>query len=224
MLASLPLFLLQAGPKALRIDVEQKPEDLLAELDTLYGRLNRPGDALCGLTMLDIDYPGLVFRYRVADGEHYVYAEDSLRRRLAGYTVFNRLVELDRQADRHLRAPHSKYAPGYQRRGIARAVYRWWLDGGRCLITGARQSTGAHALWTSLGRHYGLIYVDLRDKMLRYLGIDIDEQVRDRLHTRMILLPQGLDTSMLAELAGLRDARPDDRQCLDDRAGRSCSR
>jgi hypothetical protein len=224
MLASLPLFLLQAGPKALRIDVEQKPEDLLAELDTLYGRLHRPGDALCGLATLDIDYPGLVFRYRVADGEHYVYAEDSLRRRLAGYTVFNRLVELDRQADRHLRAPHSKYAPGYQRRGIARAVYRWWLDGGRGLITGARQSTGAHALWTSLARHYGLIYVDLRGKVLRYLGTDIHAQVLDRLHTRMILLPQGMDTGMLAELAGLQDVRADGMQFHHGRASCSCCR
>lgn len=223
MLAALPLFLFlpQGRPKALRIDVEQKPEDLLAELDTLYGRLHRPGDALYGLPSLDIDYPGLVFRYREADGEHYVYVEDSLTRRLAGYTVFNRLVELDRRADRHLRAPHSKYAPGYQRRGIANTVYRWWLDGGRCLITGARQSTGAHALWTSLGRHYGLIYVELREKILRYLGTDIDEQVRERLHTRMILLPQELDTDMLAEQAGLRNVRTDDMHFRDGGASRS---
>lgn len=207
MLAALPLIPLRAQPKALRIDVEQKPARLLDELDTLYGRLHRPGDALHGLPVVDIGYPRLVFRYREADGEHYVYVEDSARCRLAGYTVFNRLVELDRRADRHLRAPHSKYAPGYQRCGIATAVYRWWLDAGRCLITGARQSPGAHALWTSLGRYYGLIYVDLRDKTLRYLGPDISEEVRDSLHTRMMLLPQGRDAGMLAELVGLRDVQ-----------------
>jgi hypothetical protein len=204
MLAALPLSLWRAEPKHLRIDVEQKPESVLDELHTLYGRLQRPGDALHGLPKLDIGYPGLVLHYRVADGEHYVYVEDTIRGRLAGYTVFNRLVELDRRADRHLRAPHSKYAPAYQRFGIATSVYRWWLDGGRLLITGARQSPGAYALWNSLGRHYALIYVDLRDKTLRYLGSEISEQVRDSLHTRMLLLPEGRHVGMLAELIGLR--------------------
>lgn len=206
MLAAMPRFLSGSHPKALRIDMEQNPEDLLAELDALYGRLHRPGDSLHGLSILGIDYPGLVFRSRMADGEHYVYAEDSTRRRLAGYTVFNRLVELNRQADQHLRAPHSKYGPGYQRRGIATAVHSWWLNTSRPLITGARQSTDAHSLWTSLGRHYGLIYVDLRGKVFRYLGPDINEQVRDSLYTRMILLPEGLDKSILVRLTGMRNA------------------
>src|SRR5690606_31500950 len=132
--------------------------------------------------------PGLVFHYREADGEHYVYVEDPARRCLAGYTVFNRLVELDRRADRHLRAPHSKYAPGYQRRGIATALYRWWLASGRCLISGARQSPAANALWHSLAAHHGLVYVELREKVLRHLGLHIDERLRLELHTRMLLL------------------------------------
>jgi len=34
---------------------------------------------------------------------------DVAARRLAGTTVFNRLVELNRRADRHLRSPHSRY-------------------------------------------------------------------------------------------------------------------
>ena len=89
-------------------------------------------------------------RYREADGEWYVYVEDLQRRRLAGYTVFNRLVELDRRADRHLRAPHSRYDTPYQRRGLASAVYRWALQEGWCLVSGARQSPGAHALWHQL--------------------------------------------------------------------------
>jgi GNAT superfamily N-acetyltransferase len=68
--------------------------------------------------------------FREADGELYVYIEDVRRDRLVGYTVFNRLVELSREADRHIRAPHSQYDPAYQRRGLASAVYRWALDQG----------------------------------------------------------------------------------------------
>ena len=158
----------------LRIDVAQQPSDTEKHLAALYRRLNRPGDALHDLPVLCIQIPGLVLRYREADGEHYVYVEDKARGRLAGYVVFNRLVEVDRRADPHLRAPHAKFAPAYQRRGIATAIYRWWLDSGNTLITGARQSFGANALWQALGKRYALFYVALRDKQLRWLGDQVD--------------------------------------------------
>lgn len=191
-------------PTELRIDVEHRPSEIENELDTLHRRLNRPGDALYGLPPLCIHYPGLIFRYREADGEHYIYVEDLASRCLAGYTVLNRLIEVDRYADRHLRAPHSKYASAYQRRGIATAIYRWWLEAGRCLITGARQSPGANALWHSLGAHHDLIYVDLRDKNLRYLGRHIDNVTLEDLHTRMILLGKGWSIDRLADSTGLQ--------------------
>ena len=131
----------------LRIDVALPPTTVEAELERVHARLRRFGGALCGLRTLDIHVPGFAFRFREADGEQYVYVEDLANRRLAGYTVFNRLIELDRHADRCLRGPHSKYGRMYQRRGLATAVYRWALESGMCLITGARQSEGAHALW-----------------------------------------------------------------------------
>lgn len=56
--------------------------------------------------------------------------------------------ELSRRADPHLRGPHSRYRPDYQRRGTATAVYRWALGIGLCLISGPRHSRGAHALWS----------------------------------------------------------------------------
>jgi len=189
--------------KALRIDVNQQPVELEKELDALHRRLNRRGDALHGLPVICMNYPGLVFRYREADGEHYIYVEDPARRCLAGYTGLNRLIEVHRRADPHLRAPHSKYAVAYQRRGIATAIYRWWLESGQCLITGARQSSGAYALWHSLARRYDLFYVDLRGKTLRSLGQDVDEQTHNDLHTRMILLGKGWDVERLAEEAGM---------------------
>lgn len=182
----------------LRIDVQLPLSEVKRELEELYRRLNQLGDILYDLPCLNIHFSDLAFRYREADGEHYVYVEDLRHRCLAGYTVFNRLIELNRRQDKYLRATHSKYAPAYQRKGIASAIYRWWLDGGNCLISGARQSSAAHSLWKSLNKHYQLIYVDLRSKSLRYLGEDVSDNVCKDLHTRMIMLAKNMS---LAELA-----------------------
>ena len=145
----------------LRIDVELPSHTVEIELERIHARIRRFGGALSRLRTLDIPVPGFAFRYREADGEQYVYVEDLANGRLAGCTVFNRLIELDRRADRHLRGPHSKYGRMYQRRGLATAVYRWALGQGMCLITGARQSAGAHALWHMLAASYELGYVEL---------------------------------------------------------------
>ncbi|MNQ93211.1 hypothetical protein D3C85_1086670 [compost metagenome] len=70
-------------------------------------------------------------------------------------------------------------------------MYRWGLDAGLCIISGARQSTGAHRLWMGLARDYELGYVDLRRKQLSYLGKAVPAGVLEDLHTRMILLGRG---------------------------------
>ena len=67
--------------------------------------------------------PNLIFRHREVDGKHYIYVKHIERGWLAGYTVFNRLIEVDRRLDRFVRASHSKYASEYQRQGIATAVF-----------------------------------------------------------------------------------------------------
>lgn len=190
-----------AGVMELRIDVQHGADEIQAELDSLYERLYAPGNPLHGISVYETDLPGIVFRYRQADGEHYVYVEDVVRRRLAGYTVFNRLIEVGKRADRYVRAPHSKYAQEYQRRGIATAVYEWGLERGLCLITGARQSTGANALWQALARHYPLGYVDVRNRSLRYLGESVCQSVHDDLHTRMILIGKGWSVDRLVTQA-----------------------
>lgn len=188
----------------LRIDVRQDAGDIERELDAVHGRMRRPGDALHALPVICMQLPGLVLRYRQADGEHYVYAEDLAQGRLAAYIVFNRLIELDRRADRHLRAPHAKVAPAYQRRGIATAIYRWWLEGGNCLITGARQSAGAHAMWRALGRTYESFYVGVSGKQLRDLTGQLDRRTLDDLHTRVVLLGRGWSKDRLAACTGMR--------------------
>ena len=109
----------------LRIDVNHTPDEVESELDAIRNRMSRSSDRLYGLPEVRTDIPGLVLRHREADGEYYVYVVDLRRDRVAGYTVFNRLIEVGRRADPYLRAPHSKYAAPYQRMGLATAVYRW---------------------------------------------------------------------------------------------------
>ncbi|RYF15277.1 MAG: N-acetyltransferase [Comamonadaceae bacterium] len=190
----------------MRIDVQLPPLALEAELERIHARMQRTAGALSRLRTLDIRVTGLAFRHREADGEHYVYAQDLASGRLAGYTVFNRLIELDRRADPHLRAPHSRYARAWQRRGIASAVYRWALAGGMNLVTGARQSEGAHALWRKLARSHELGYVELKDKVLLHLGDSIDAQSLEDFHTRMVLLGRGWDLERFLRETGARSA------------------
>ena len=173
---------------ALRIDVQRPDESIESELDTLYRRLHTAADPLAACTARPGPRPGLVWRHREADGEHYVYVEDTARGCLAGYTVFNRLIEVDRRTAPHVRAPHSRYATADQRRGIATAVYEWGLGQGLCLVSGARQSAGAHALWLALGRRFQLGYVALRQRRMHYLGAEPAPALRDDLNTRLILL------------------------------------
>jgi len=188
----------------LRIDVNQGPKRLDGEIASIYDRIRKPGDRLHGMARIPLNDPDLVIRHREADGEFYVYVEDVRRQQLAGYTVFNRLIEVHRRADRYMRAPHSKYDPRYQRRGLATAVYRWGLDAGLCLLTGARQSPAAHALWHKLAAHYELGWVDLRDKTLTYLGREISPQVLGELHTRMLLLGRGWTLGKFTAATGMR--------------------
>lgn len=175
----------------LRVDVQWSAADVDDELKSLHARLERSGLLKSGTGTISTQLPCLVLRHREADGEHYVYVEDVARGRLAGYTVFNRLIEVNRRLDRFVRAPHSKYSVEYQRRGIATAVYEWALDQGFCLVSGARQSQSAHALWMSLSTRHRLEYVEVRNKSIRLLASPVDQFTRDRLQTRMVLFGKG---------------------------------
>ncbi len=186
-----PAFPWAIRPAELRIDVDPKKGRPSEPLTPVYERMRAMGDRLHDLHLPTQDDPDLRVRYREADGELYVYVEDVRHECLVGYTVFNRLIELARRADRHVRAPHSQYDPAYQRRGLATAVYRWALGSGICLMSGARQSPGANALWQSLAQRYEAGFVDLRDKRLTYLGTEVDDATLGALHTRMFLLGNG---------------------------------
>ncbi len=175
----------------LRVDVQWSAASVDDELKSLHARLEHSGLLKGGTNIISTQLKGLVLRHREADGEHYIYVEDVARGRLAGYTVFNRLIEVNRSLDRFVRAPHSKYAVEYQRRGIATAVYEWALGQGFCLLSGARQSQSAHALWMSLASRHRLEYVEVRNKCIHLLGSPVDPLTRDQLQTRMVLLGEG---------------------------------
>ena len=186
----------------MRVDVNLTAGAVESELAQLQCRFLDPQDALHALPCLPAPLPGLVFRYREADGEFYLYVQDAASGRLAGYTVFCRVAELGRTAGRSLRAPHSRYAAAWQRRGIATAVYQWALNAGLCLLSGPRQSAGAHALWRALATRYELGYVRLRDRALDYLGDEVEPAVLQDFHTRMVLFAGGWKPGRLLAHAG----------------------
>jgi hypothetical protein len=173
-----------------RIDVDLTHRDVEAELANLHARMRRAGDVLQGLPAIPAGLRDLVLRFREADGEFYVYVEDTARHVLAGCTVFNHVHELDRPTARYVRSPHSRYAAGYQRCGVATAVYRWALAAGLCLVSGARQSPGAHRLWQSLARTHRLELVCLRERRLAMVDA-AQPCALDALETRMLLLGTG---------------------------------
>ncbi|MGR3906877.1 histone acetyltransferase [Burkholderia sp. SR8] len=198
----------------MRIDVQHSQHDIDDELDMLYARLHQPGHRLHGLPAVALGDSGLLVRHREADGEFFLYIEDPAARQLAGYTIFNRLPELPRRADRFLRAPHTRLRGSAQRRGVATALYRWGLDAGLCLISGARQSVGAARLWTALANDYRHGFVDVEGRALRYLGETVADDVHGALHTRRLLLGNGWALRELARATGMTGV--DAGECRDE--------
>jgi hypothetical protein len=128
---------------------------------------------------------------RVAGGEHFVYVVNVPTQRVVAYVTLNRLCDVGRSANHHFRAPHTKVSVNHRRCGIASGIYRWWLDSGQSLMTGARQSPAARGLWLAMSRHYPMGYVWLENKRLYALGETPSAQVLDRLNVRAVLLGHG---------------------------------
>ena len=182
----------------LRIDVDLPADDLEDELTQLYERWFASDATMDDLDGIGMSPHGLEFKARQADGEMFIYVVDPARRALAAYIVLNRLVEVNRQADKHLRSPHAKVAQAYRRLGITSAVYRWWLDAGRNLMSSERQSSHAHQMWMSLARDYQLVQVRLQDKQVHAVGAAACASVLHELGTRIVLLGRGCDVGAFA--------------------------
>lgn len=191
-----------AAPQATELRIDVMLPLVEGELEALYERLYQPGSKLYGLERRPLHDPQFVLRWREVDGEWCAYVEDVAHACLAGYTVFNRLVEVDKRTDRRVRSPHSRFAPAYQRRGIASALYQQVLEQGVCLLSGARQSPGAHGLWNRLARSYADHYVAIADdKSLHYLSASQPpDAVLDQLSTRRLLLGAGWELEAFAQV------------------------
>lgn len=175
----------------LRIDVhfpDDRIESELAALDQRRAVWRPQCEAVPHLPGLP---PYLRVMVRVAGGEHFVYVVNVLTERTVGYVTLSRLSDVGHPANHHFRAPHTKVAVNHRRRGIASGIYRWWLDGGQCLMTGARQSPAARGLWLALARHYPLTYVWLENKRVHHLGDAPSASMLDRLNVRAVLLGRG---------------------------------
>lgn len=192
----------------LRIDVFLPDDRVAADLAAINGR----ADTLLGqcdvLDGLRLPPSGLEVRTRCADGEHFLYVVDTACQQVVAYITLNRLVEINRRADRVLRAPHTKVATAYQRRGIASSAYRWWLDSGRSLVTGARQSPAARALWMAMARSYRLVYVVIEDKRIACLEQAPPDAVLQQLNCRAVLLGRGASLDEFVDQARHRPATP----------------
>ena len=172
----------------MRVDVDLDHRDMDAELAALYGRLRLRADKLVTLPIFAPRAPELVFKYREVDGEFYVYAEDPVRNVLAGCTVFNRVRELDPRVGCFVRSPHSRYASAYRRKGVATAVYQWALGAGMGLVSGPRQSTGAHQLWASLAGSYESGFVRIENGTLQMSEAAAEQGTLEEPGTRKLLM------------------------------------
>lgn len=188
----------------LRVDVIRPPQQVRDELHDLGCRLARPV-----LNATEAKLPeGFVARERHAAGDVFVYVEEVATARLVGYVAFQRLAEAGRRATDCVRLPHALFHPDFQRRGLGTAVYGAILARGIALVSGARQSRAAHALWQALGRQHTLGHVRLGRRQLTYLGPQVSESVLDDLQTRLLLLPARTSLPAFAQRTGMVGALP----------------
>lgn len=180
----------------LRVDVHLPEDRIESELEALNRRIDVWRPRCEELVRPPGLPPHLRVLIRVGGGEHFVYVLNVLTQRVVACVTLNHLSDVGRPASHHFRAPHTKVSVHHRRRGIASAIYRWWLDSGQSLMTGARQSPAARGLWLAMARHYPLTYVWLENKCVYPLDETPPAAVLDRLNVRAVLLGRGqsLDT------------------------------
>ncbi|MDX5445547.1 MAG: hypothetical protein LPJ87_05775 [Zoogloeaceae bacterium] len=171
----------------MRLDVRVRNEDIDRELADMQARMERGPHALSKLPKADLRFPGVEFRVRHIAHEQRVFAIDSATGQLIGYSVFDVLPEGARRFRGSVRSVHSRYAAPYQGRGIASAVYSRVLSQGFVLVSGARQSRAAYALWKSLGRRTRLEIVRVSADAIEPLPISENDERFSDLDVRLRL-------------------------------------
>ena len=87
----------------------------------------------------------------------------------------------------NVRSPHSGILKQYHGRGLAKMVYKWFLDAGHILVTGDLQTPASNALWKSLARDYDVVFFDDNGQ---FIDSPTPEQAQ-RKNVRMALLGKG---------------------------------
>ena len=87
----------------------------------------------------------------------------------------------------NVRTPHSGLNSKFHGRGIAKAVYKWFLDAGNILVTGDIQTPDSNALWRSLSKDYEVVFINDRGEFID----DITPKLAQAKTTRMALLGKG---------------------------------
>lgn len=86
----------------------------------------------------------------------------------AGYVEFvtpDRLGQPQPWAD-NVRTPHSGFYEALRGLGVAKMIYRWFLDAGHILVTGHEQSAASNQLWRSLSQDYEVVFFDKKGRFI----------------------------------------------------------
>lgn len=166
-----------------------KPTDIERELDELGRRMSQRGSPVHELERLAIAFPGIEFRCRRSGHGCRVFSIERETARLIGVSAFDVLAECGRRYFGSVRSVHSRYAPGFQGRGIATAVYSWMLGQGYVLVSGARQSRAAYCLWRKLGRRHELDVVSVSARNVQPVAVSEGDVRFDDLDVRLRLKP-----------------------------------
>lgn len=179
----------------MRIDVRLPPGQIDQDLAALAQRL--PGLPGPLLPLHPVSAPCTVL-WRQGPSGVYVYVLARGRQGLAGYVSFTCVA---RQGQ--VFSPHAKFSADHQRLGLATRIYQWMLDGGACLLSGARQSEASHRLWRSLGRSRHLGFARVLPHGLQDLGTEAPDTAFSDLDTRLLLLGRGRTVDSVAPPQGL---------------------
>jgi len=107
----------------------------------------------------------------------------------AGYVVFEWPEKLGQKRGwaKNVRSPHSGFAPALRGKGVAKMIYKWFLDAGNILVTADRQTPASNVLWKSLASDYDVVFFNEKGE---FIDSPTPEQAQKR-NVRMALLGKG---------------------------------
>lgn len=87
----------------------------------------------------------------------------------------------------NVRSPHSGLKEKFHGKGLAKTIYRWFLDAGHILVSGDLQTPSSNALWKSLAKDYEVVFFDDAGQ---FIDAPTPKQAQSK-NVRMALLGKG---------------------------------